>query len=150
VGAQAAARAQTPGQAILERGPLATRGLPFFPPNVLQAYLGEYLAEAGACDGGDARVVVYFTREPLVLPAGWRGVTCGQEALLRVPDEERLSFCHVEPGEAGFVLFLSFPDGSFPWCPWTQAFLQRLRYLLALTQGSPEVPFPAVFEYGKS
>jgi hypothetical protein len=151
--AAAAAWAQASGalgQAILDRGPLAVHGLPFFPPNALQAYLGEYVVGAAGRDAGGLRVTVYFTREPLVLPAGWRPASCGQEALLRVSGEGEPSFCYVEPGEEGFALFLSFPGESFPWCPWSQAFLQRLRYLLAFSQGSPEIPFPAVFEYGKN
>jgi len=141
-GAQAA-RAQQPGstaQAILERGPLAARGIPFFPPNVLAAYRGEYLA-------GTSRIEVYFTREALVLPAGWRKALCGQEALLRLDGEESFSFCHVEPGEAGYAVFLSFESESFPWCAWTEAFLRRLRYLQAFSQGPADVPFPAILEY---
>jgi hypothetical protein len=131
------------GQAILQRGPLAARGIPFLPPNVLRAYRGEYLA-------AETRIVVYFTRESLVLPAGWRPASCGQDTLLRVPDEEFPTFCYADPGEAGYSLFLSFESFEaepFPWCAWTEAFLQRLRYLLAF---SSEVPFPAVIEYGKS
>lgn len=128
------------GQAILVRGPLAARGIPFFPPNVLGAHRGEYQA-------GDWRIEVYFTREPLVLPAGWRKAPCGQEALLRLEGEERPTFCYLEPAEAAYAVFLSFDSGSFPWCAWTQAFLQRLRSLLAFSQGPAETPFPAVLDY---
>jgi hypothetical protein len=146
--AQSAQTAQAPqagrmAQAILESGPTAVRGLPFFPPNVLAADRGEYLA-------GQQRVEVYFTREPLVLPAGWRKAPCGQEALLRLDGEERPTFCYVEPvepGDGGYALFLSFASEDFPWCAWTQAFLQRLRSLLTFSQGPAEVPFPAVLEY---
>lgn len=129
------------GQAILERGPVAVRGLPFFPPNVLEADRAEYLA-------GESLIEVYFTREPLVLPAGWRRERCGQESLLRVEGEERPVFCYVQPGEGGYALFLSFDSEGFPWCAWTQAFLQRLRSLLAFSQGPAETPFPAVLDYG--
>jgi len=128
------------GQAILLRGPLAARGIPFFPPNVLEAYRGEYQA-------GDWRIEVYFTREPLVLPAGWRKASCGQEALLRLEGEEKPTFCYVEPGDGGYVLFLSFESDAFPWCAWTQAFLQRLRSLLAFSRGLAETPFPAILDY---
>ena len=126
-------------QAVLERGPQPVRGIPFFPPNVLQAWRGEYLA-------GKSRIVVYFTREALVLPGGWQPAPCGQDALRRVAGEEEPVFCYVEPGEAGFGLFVSFESELFPWCAWTQVFLQRLRYLLAFTPAS-EASFPAVFEY---
>jgi len=132
-----------PGQATLQRGPLPARGIPFFPPNLLPAFRGEYLAEEG-------RVVVYFTREQVVLPSGWRGVRCAQAPLVRVANEEDFTLCFVESGEAGYVLFFSFQSESFPWCAWTEAFLQRFRYLLAFTQSSSEVPFPAIFEYRKS
>jgi hypothetical protein len=132
VGAQA-------GPSILQRGPLPVRGIPYLPPNVLPAYRGEYLA-------GESRIVVYFTREPLVLPGGWHPVPCGQDAPLRVAGEERLTFCYVEPGDAGYGLFVSFESESFPWCAWMEAFLQRLRYLLAFTPPT-EVSFPAVLEY---
>ena len=128
------------GQAVLLRGPLAARGIPFFPPNVLEAYRGEYQA-------GDWRIEVYFTREPLVLPAGWRKASCGQEAILRLEGEEKPTFCHLEPAEGAYAVFLSFESGTFPWCAWTQAFLQRLRSLLAFSQGGAEVPFPAVLDY---
>ncbi len=130
-----------PGQAILESGPVAVRGLPFFPPNLLAADRAEYLA-------GQSLIEVYFTREPLVLPAGWRKERCGQESLLRVEGEDRPAFCYVEPGEGGYALFLTFESDDFPWCAWTQAFLQRLRSLLAFSQGPEEAPFPAVLDYG--
>ncbi len=129
------------GQAILERGPVAVRGLPFLPPNLLEADRAEYLA-------GQSLIEVYFTREPLVLPAGWRKERCGQEPLLRVEGEERPVFCYVEPGEGGYALFLAFESRDFPWCAWTQAFLQRLRSLLGFSQGPAEAPFPAVLDYG--
>jgi len=128
------------GQAILLRGPLAARGIPFFPPNVLEAYRGEYQA-------GDWRIEVYFTREPLVLPAGWRKAPCGQEALLRLEGEEKPTFCYLEPAEAGYAVFLSFESDAFPWCAWTQAFLQRLRSLLAFSRELAETPFPAILDY---
>jgi hypothetical protein len=144
-GAQAGQSPRAPrdgpkSQAILERGPVAGRGIPFFPPNVLAVFRGEYLA-------GQSRIEVYFTREQLVLPAGWRKASCGQEALLRLDGEEKPTFCYVEPGDAGYVLFLSFAAESFPWCAWTGAFLQRLRSLLAFSQGSEEVAFPAILDY---
>jgi hypothetical protein len=128
------------GQAVLLRGPLAARGIPFFPPNVLEAYRGEYQA-------GDWRIEVYFTREPLVLPAGWRRASCGQEAILRLESEEKPTFCCLEPAEGAYAVFFSFESGTFPWCAWTQAFLQRLRSLLAFSQVGAEVPFPAVLDY---
>jgi hypothetical protein len=141
-----APRAGRTAQAILERGPVAVRGLPFLPPNVLEAYKAEYLA-------GPSRIEVYFTREPLVLPAAWRKVRCGQEALLRVEDADSPTFCHAEPGDGGpahayaYVLFLSFETEDFPWCAWTQVFLQSLRSLLSFGQGPADVPFPAVLDY---
>ncbi len=127
-------------QAILERGPVAVRGLPFFPPNVLEADRAEYLA-------GHSLIEVYITREPLVLPVGWRKASCGQEALLRVEGEDRPTYCFVEPGEGGYALFLAFESDDFPWCAWTQAFLPRLRSLLAFGQGRADAPFPAVLDY---
>jgi hypothetical protein len=141
-GAQAT-RPPEPGptaQAILERGPLASRGIPFFPPNVLAVYRGEYLA-------GTSRIEVYFTREALLLPAGWRKALCRQEALLRLDGEENLTFCYAEPGETGYTVFLSFESEAFPWCAWTEAFLRRLRSLLAFSQGPADVAFPAILEY---
>ena len=135
-----AQRAARMAQAVLERGPIAVRGLPFFPPNVLEADRGEYLA-------GQSRIEVFFTRAPLVLPAAWRKAGCGQEPFLRVQDEERPTFCYVEPGDGGYALFLSFETEDFPWCAWTQAFLLRLRSLLSFSQGPAEVPFPAIVEY---
>jgi hypothetical protein len=128
------------GQAVLLRGPLAARGIPFFPPNVLEAWRGEYQA-------GNARIEVYFTREALVLPAGWRKAPCGQEALLRLEGEEKPTFCYLQPAEGAYAVFLSFEAEAFPWCGWTQAFLQRLRSLLAFSQGEAETPFPAILDY---
>jgi hypothetical protein len=127
-------------QAVLESGPRPVRGLPFFPANVLAAAKGEYLAQG-------SRVQVLFTREPLVLPAGWRRVACGREALLRLEEEEKPTFCYPEP-DGGFTLFFTFADESFPWCAWTQAFLPRLRSLLTFSQDPAEVPFPAILDYG--
>jgi hypothetical protein len=141
-GAQAPRAAPT-AQAILERGPIPVRGIPFLPPNLLAAARGEYLAGQDRQD----KIEAYFTREPLVLPAGWRRVPCGQEALLRLEGEERPTFCCLEPGDGGYALFLSFEGEAFPWCSWTQAFLQSLRSLLSFSQGTGEVPFPAVLDY---
>jgi hypothetical protein len=93
-----------------------------------------------------ARIEVCFTREPLVLPSSWRKAPCGPEALLRVEGEENPTFCYQEP-EGGYALFLSFEGEAFPWCSWTQAFLQGLRSLLAFSQGTGEVPFPALLQY---
>ncbi len=144
---QPASRGQAPpavplAQAVLESGPVAVRGLPFLPPNVLQADRAEYLA-------GKSLIEVYFTREPLVLPPGWRRQSCGPESLLRVEGEDRPTYCFVETGEGGYAyaLFLAFDGEDFPWCSWTQAFLPRLRSLLAFSQGPAEAPFPAVLEY---
>jgi hypothetical protein len=128
------------GQAVLWSGPLAARGIPFFPPNVLEAWRGEYRA-------ADIRIEVYFTREALVLPAGWRKAPCGQEALLRLEGEEKPTYCYVEPAEAAYAVFFSFESDAFPWCAWTRAFLQRLRSLLAFSQGPAETPFPAILDY---
>ncbi len=128
------------GQAVLESGPRAIRGIPFFPPNVLEAARGEYLA-------GGSRIQVLFTREPLVPPAGWRRIPCGRETILRLEEEEKPTFCYLEP-EGGYALFLTFEAESFPWCAWTQAFLQRLRSLLTFSQDPAEVPFPAILDYG--
>jgi hypothetical protein len=138
-GAQAGKTPQA-AQAILELGPVAVRGLPFFPPNVLEADRAEYLA-------GHSLIEVYITREPLVLPVDWRKASCGQEALLRVEGEDRPTYCFVEPGEGGFALFLAFESDDFPWCAWTRAFLPRLRSLLAFSRGPADAPFPAVLDY---
>jgi hypothetical protein len=143
-----ASRAARMAQAILERGPVAVRGLPFFPPNVLEAAKGQYVVEEDRVV--KARIEVYFTREPLVFPAGWRRERCGAESVLRVEGEDRPTYCFVESGEDGnaFALFLSFDSEDFPWCAWTQAFLPRLRSLLSFSQGPTDAPFPAVLEYG--
>ena len=131
-------------EAILQRGPVAVRSLPFFPPNALRAYQGEYRVPR---QSGDWRVVVYFTRESLVLPAAWREVRCGQSPLRRVTSEEGFTLCHAEPGEAGWFVFLTFESEDFHWCGWTESFLARFRYLLPFARGESEVPFPAVLEF---
>ena len=133
-GAAASVGAQA-RESILQRGPIPVRSLPYFPPNALKAFQGEYRAE-------DRRIVVYFTREPLVLPAAWRQARCGQAPLVRVPAEEGFTLCHAEPGEAGYFLFFDFESDAFPWCAWTEVFLPRFRYLLAFAKSPSEVPFP--------
>ena len=152
-GAASAAVGQA-GETILQRGPVPVRSLPFFPPNLLRGYLGEYRVTREASEGAAAavaeggRIVVYFTREPLVLPAAWRQTRCGRTALLRVPpQEEDFTLCRAEPGEAGYFLFFEFESDAFPWCAWTEAFLQRFRYLLAFAKNPAEIPFPAVLEF---
>jgi len=125
-------------QAVLQRGPLPGRGIPFFPPNLLPVYRGEYLA-------GEFRIEVFFTREALGVPAGWRRASCGTEPLLRLPEEEKPTYCLLEGGETGFGVFLSFDSEAFPWCAWTEAFLRRLRNLLAFSR--EEIPFPAILDY---
>jgi hypothetical protein len=71
------------GRAILIRGPLIFRGLPFFAPNALPGLSGEYLLSLPAPEptsqgssGASAspqtlRLRVWYTREPLYFDAGW-------------------------------------------------------------------------------
>jgi hypothetical protein len=127
-------------QAILDRGPVAVHGLPFFPPNLLEALEAEYLV-------GQTLIQVFFTEEPLVLPSGWRKAPCGQEVLLRVEGQDSPTFCYAEPGDGGYAVFMSFETEDFPWCPWAQAFLRSLRSLRGFTQGPTEAPFPAILDY---
>ncbi|MDA8426524.1 MAG: hypothetical protein M0Z80_10360, partial [Treponema sp.] len=72
------------GRAMLVRGPLAFRGLPFFAPNALPGLSGVYAlaapavpgpAGAASGDGGPASRTlparVWFTRQQLYFGAGW-------------------------------------------------------------------------------
>jgi hypothetical protein len=175
-GASSAAVGQAAGalglEAILQRGPNPVRSLPYFPPNALKGFRGEYRmsgqggegnAEAEKARAGapaspakpagtpaDGRILVYFTREPLVLPSSWRPAGCPGQRLLRVPTEEGFAVCHAEAGEGGYFLFFQFESEAFPWCPWIEAFLQRFRYLLPFAKDDSEIPFPAVLEMRKS
>ena len=130
--------------ALLERGPLTVKGIPFLPSNVLPAYWAEYRVAGDPAE-------VWYTRQPLVLPAAWPKLRCGAFSLLLVPVDAGLVVCFAGPlqeGEPAVYLFFSYASGEpASWCGWVEAFLQRFRYLLAFAASGTEVPFPAVLEY---
>ena len=132
------------GSALLERGPLAVKGIPFLPPNSLPAFWAEYRVAGDFAE-------VWYTRQPLVLPAAWPKLRCGAWSLLLVTVDAGLAVCYAGPlqeGEPAVYLFFSLASGDpAAGCGWVEAFLQRFRYLLAFAASGTEIPFPAVLEY---
>jgi hypothetical protein len=138
--AAAAAGAQTK-TAILERGPFPVKGIPFLPPNVLPAFLGDYSL-------GGKRISVLFSLEALVLPREWKSLLCGPLRLAEVPEDAGRTVCLVEGAEQPFFVFFSFESPGGDWCEFIKAFRARFLYLRGFQGGSADVPFPAILEIG--
>lgn len=130
-----------PARAILERGPLPVKGIPFLPPNVLPALQGDYSL-------GGERVSVLFSSEALVLPREWESLRCGALRLAEVPADTGRTVCLAEGAEEPLFLFFSFESPGGDWCVFIEAFRARFLYLRGFLGGGLEVPFPAILELG--
>jgi hypothetical protein len=127
--------------AILQRGPLPVKGIPFLPPNVLPAFQGDYSL-------GGRRISVLFSSEALVLPREWKSLPCGPLRLAEVPEDDGRTFCLVEGAEEPLFLFFSFQSPGGDWCKFIEAFRAGFLYLRSFQSGGLEVPFPAMLEIG--
>jgi hypothetical protein len=137
-GAQAGAARTT---AILLRGPVPLKGLPVYAANNLPASRGEYQV-------GDDTVVVFYSRQELLIPASWTPLRCpaGGLRLFQVQGYDTYSLGYSD--ERGFHLFFLFPAQDPPpyACSFIEAFLRRLLLLLGVAEDPASVPFPAVLE----
>ncbi|HDQ13460.1 MAG TPA: hypothetical protein ENN41_01415 [Sediminispirochaeta sp.] len=119
--------------AILERGPVAERGLPFLPRNVISHYRGYYSLE------GDA-IKVYYTEQEIVRFSRWPAVDCGPLQLYQVEGE-------VYFGQfPDFYIFVEFEQSLR--CDFVNQFISRLNYFRSvqdMNAGRP--PFPAILEW---
>ncbi len=123
-----------PELALLERGPVFTEGIPFLAPNVLEAYMGRYRI-------GEASVIVYFSREPVITPGNWEPFRCGTRDYLTFLYKEGKGYFLESP--KGWVVFIYFEIIDENHCRFTESFFNRLNYFLSI---SDTFSLPAVFE----
>lgn len=123
--------------AVLERGPLLKKVIPFIGPNTLSYYYGEYRLEQ------EKKAEIYYITEMVPL-SSWTPYSCGGLAFLEVPyPGARVLYYSREEGEGIFFLF---PGGMDNPCRFINPFLERYTYFRSLARLGGQVTFPAVFE----
>jgi len=122
--------------AILERGPLPGKGIPFLEKNAIQHFYGEY-----TYDGLPIRI--WYTREPLLAP-GAKPFSCRKLPLVTLAEGETLALLF--SNEKEFMIF-QFEKGFSRPCDFISAFLSRLAYFQGITEEGDDVPFPAIIEF---
>jgi hypothetical protein len=158
IAAEAAeARAETPA-AVLLKGAISARGLPFFGPNAIGALYGEYLlgmrardaasavaAAGGAAASDKARLVsVWYTRESVVLSAAWKSsASYGPGARVLARPEGPALFLKGE----GYSLFLELAAESPEARSFAQALNRKFAVFFRNAPSDAELSFPSVVEY---
>mgnify|MGYP000867928791 CR=1 FL=1 len=124
--------------AVLQRGPLPRKSIPWIGPNALSCYFGEYRV-------GDEMISLYAVRE-FVPSSSWAAYSCGRRlSLLRIESGEGLLlFCQIS---GGFSFFFLFPSGFADPCAFIEPFLSRFTYFAGASRSDfDQVSFPAIFE----
>jgi hypothetical protein len=148
-GAQAAA-APAARRALLVRGAVPARGLPFFPPNAISCLSGAYslASDPGKLPGGEkAREVgVWYTREALVLTAAWKKAPAFGAGAMSLARDRALVLVLKDPR---YYLLFDFPQaldeatmGAF-----ALAFGRKFQAFLENAATEAELSFPAFVDY---
>jgi hypothetical protein len=143
--------------AVLLKGTISARGLPFFAPNAIGVLYGEYLLGAAARDAAsavaagegsamdkDRRVSVWYTRESVVLSSAWKPVSpadAGPRVLAR-PEGPVLYL----KGE-GYALFLELRADTAEARSFAQALNRKFSVFFRNASSDAELSFPSVVEY---
>ncbi len=138
--AEAGSAASAITLAILERGPLPRRSIPWIGPNAIPCHFGEYRF-------GEERIALYALRE-FVPSSSWEIYRCGRNRdLLRVPSEEGLLIIARTDAEESF--FFLFPAGLSDPCSFIVQFVSRFTYFVGASRGDQgQISFPAILEMG--
>jgi hypothetical protein len=154
----AAAPAAAAPAAILLKGAIAERGLPFFGPNAIRALYGEYLlgarardaasavGDAGSASGkGDPRLArLWYTRESVVLSQAWKAASA-YGSLSRVLDRPEGPAVFLK-GE-GYSLFLELAIDSPEARSFAQALNRKFAVFFRNASSDAELSFPSTVEY---
>ena len=138
------------GRAILVKGTYAIRGLPFFPPNVIQALGGEYALggyPSGTAGNGSRpiRIPVWYTRERVFFGGPWKRTS--------VPAYTAYSLERGEGGKGGdfilalangsYILFFAFPEDRPRYRELAAIVERRFAIFFANAKNDAELSFPA-------
>ncbi len=152
-GAGAARLAAAPAgsaKAVLARGNVPVRGLPFLGRNALAALWGSY-----SLRGQDESIVIeaWHCAEALIIPAGWAPVRCpglpsGFRALAAPGGLPGLN-----PGSALWILeapdyrlFIAFPSGWDRACAFAAVFAERFDWFRRNAAVPSDLSFPVVLD----
>jgi hypothetical protein len=158
VSAQAAKTAKDAPSAVLIKGTISARGLPFFGPNAIGALYGEYLLGAGAQDAAsavsaagegsakyeDRLVSAWYTRDHVVLSSAWKGSTAaGAGARVLARPEGPVLFLEGE----GYSLFLEIGAESASTLSFARALNRKFVVFFRNASSDAELSFPSTVEY---
>jgi hypothetical protein len=144
--------AQGAQRVILISGPSPVKGLPFFPANALAALCGSYGPIAGAelkgASAPDGELLVWYTREALVLGNSWKRTGIGGPTAFALARPQGSVLVLVGPH---YYLFFEPPAGSasgdLSWRAFVQAFDRKFQAFLEKAATDAELSFPAYVDY---
>jgi hypothetical protein len=134
--------------AVLVSGPVARRGLPFLPPNIIEYQRAIYETDSG-------QVEVFYSEDAVFRPEGWSDTSCGGRELALVSAAAPRVLYHTwDGGRHAFFRFsadaasqqipptatAAKPDE----CQFITTFLERFAFFLRTTSPAALAPFPAV------
>ncbi|NLJ47043.1 MAG: hypothetical protein GX430_10835 [Treponema sp.] len=143
---QAAASQTTSARAVLVRGTLPVRGIPYLPANSLPALYGEYRPSAGL-------IRVWVIREELYLPPEWAELPFRSPAGTRTRAYSRPVETGEGPGTAyalrdsSYWILAEVPPPAGDSMPFLEALVGRLAYFAAQAKSPSDLSLPAVLEY---
>ncbi len=142
------------GSAVLVSGAERVKGLPCLERNAIAALAGEYaFLPAGSAEGAEPlRVSVWFTREPVVLPADWAEPGCkvkptGFSLAASPADSDGSSYWSLDAGS--HRLFARVPGGMADPCRFAKVLAERFSFFYRYAERPEDVSFPATLEVGK-
>jgi hypothetical protein len=132
--------------AILVRGPVAARGFPEIYPNAIKTWEGYYRYL-------DSELVVFFTREDVLLPSGWVYYACGNldgflsnhKVLYYKNSEWSVLFSYLADNSNSGESSGNTPDKEL--CNFADKFIIRLKYFLRDADPLAAPLLPAVLEF---
>jgi len=142
------------GSAVLVSGAERVKGLPCLERNAIDALAGEYaFLPTGSAEGAEPlRVSVWFTREPVVLPADWAQPGCkvkptGFSLSASPADSGGASFWSLDAGS--YRLFARVPAGLADPCRFAKVLAERFSFFYRYAERPEDVSFPATLELGR-
>lgn len=146
------------GKAILVRGSASVKGLPFLGQNAIPALTGVYALPAA--DGKTTfEVPVWYSAEPVLLPAGWvtiafPGLPAGHSVSGSPPGQppsglppEIETLLAVDAGS--YRLFIGLPRGTEVSTRFVAVLSERFAWFRQHAMNPADISFPAVLEIGR-
>jgi hypothetical protein len=139
ISAPVPAGAQQDEVAILQRGPIYTKGLPFFLPNAIPAFYGVYRFRG-------AEVTVYYTENPILRRKEWSLFPCADNEGLVVPEGQGALLLFPAAENEWTVFFSYYPERE-DICAFIDTSFDSFRYFRGITRDRSIPPFPAVLSF---